>query len=96
MKALHGENAIEVALSEELGNKHCTFPVSFVKPSKSRDAEKFPLRNKAPQHIPPIESSGTKKITKFLKERKVRTKTAREYVARYSDPTCEDKWLAES
>ncbi|MBW0468467.1 hypothetical protein O181_008182 [Austropuccinia psidii MF-1] len=42
IKALHGENAIEVESSEELRNKHPTLPVSLVKPYKSSDAEKFP------------------------------------------------------
>ncbi|MBW0552082.1 hypothetical protein O181_091797 [Austropuccinia psidii MF-1] len=51
-------------------NKHHIFPVSLINQYKSSDSEKFPLRKKAPQHIPPIESSGTKKITKVLKERK--------------------------
>ncbi|MBW0504240.1 hypothetical protein O181_043955 [Austropuccinia psidii MF-1] len=74
IKALHEENAIEVELYEELSNKHPTFPVSLVKPYKSSDAEKFPLRNKVPQNIPPIESSGTRKIPKVLKERKLRIK----------------------
>ncbi|MBW0588320.1 hypothetical protein O181_128035 [Austropuccinia psidii MF-1] len=41
IKALHGENAVEVELSEELNNKHPTFPVSFMKPYKSSDAENF-------------------------------------------------------
>ncbi|MBW0581930.1 hypothetical protein O181_121645, partial [Austropuccinia psidii MF-1] len=59
IKALHGENAVEVELSEEISNKHPTFPVSLIKPYKSSDAEKFPLRNKIPQVIPPIETSGT-------------------------------------
>ncbi|MBW0541302.1 hypothetical protein O181_081017 [Austropuccinia psidii MF-1] len=95
IKALHGENAIELELSEELSNKHPTFPVSLVKPYKSSDAGKFPLRNKAPQHISPIKSSGTTRITKVLKERKLRTKKVREYLVRYSDPTCEDECLAE-
>ncbi|MBW0582547.1 hypothetical protein O181_122262 [Austropuccinia psidii MF-1] len=72
IKALHGENAIEVELSDKLINKHPTFP-----------------------NIPPIESSGTRIITKVLKERKLRTKNVREYHIRYSDPTCEDEWLAE-
>ncbi|MBW0504377.1 hypothetical protein O181_044092 [Austropuccinia psidii MF-1] len=94
-KALHGENAIEVELSEELSNKHPRFPVTLVKQYKSSDAEKFPLRNTVPQHIPPIETPGTKKITKVLKERKLRTKKVREYLVRYSDPTCEDECLAE-
>ncbi|MBW0551794.1 hypothetical protein O181_091509 [Austropuccinia psidii MF-1] len=67
IKALHGENAVEVELSEELSNKHPKFSVSLIKPYKSSDAEKFPLRNKVPQAIPPIELSGIKKITKVLK-----------------------------
>ncbi|MBW0466729.1 hypothetical protein O181_006444 [Austropuccinia psidii MF-1] len=72
IEALHGENAMEEELSEELSNKHPEFP-----------------------HIPPIASSGTKKITKVCKERKLRTKKVREYLVKYSDPTCEDEWLAE-
>ncbi|MBW0555596.1 hypothetical protein O181_095311 [Austropuccinia psidii MF-1] len=67
IKALHGENAVEVELSEELSNKHSTFPVSLIKPYKSSYSETFPLRNKVPLVITPIESSGIKKITKFLK-----------------------------
>ncbi|MBW0551870.1 hypothetical protein O181_091585 [Austropuccinia psidii MF-1] len=89
IKALHGENAVEVELSEELRKKHPTFPVSLIKPYKSSDSENFP------QVIPPIESSGIKKITKVLKERNLRTNKVREYLVRYSDPTCEDQWLAE-
>ncbi|MBW0509987.1 hypothetical protein O181_049702 [Austropuccinia psidii MF-1] len=80
IKSLHGENEIEVGLSEELSNKHPTFPVSLVKTYKSSDSEKFPLRNKFPQKLPPDLSSGTRKITKVLKERKLRTKKLREYV----------------
>ncbi|MBW0541167.1 hypothetical protein O181_080882 [Austropuccinia psidii MF-1] len=93
--ALNGETSVEVELSEEPSNNHPTFPVSLIKPCKSSDAEKFPLRNKFPQAIPPIESSGIKKITKVLKERKIRTNKVREYLVRYSEPTCEDEWLAE-
>ncbi|MBW0525153.1 hypothetical protein O181_064868 [Austropuccinia psidii MF-1] len=95
IKALHGENSFEVELSEELSNKHHTFPVSFIKPYKSSNSETFSLRNKVPQVIPPIETSCIKKITKALKERKLRTKKVREYLVRYSDPTCEDEWLEE-
>ncbi|MBW0592377.1 hypothetical protein O181_132092 [Austropuccinia psidii MF-1] len=95
IKSLHGENAVEVELSEELSKKHPTFPVSLIKPYKVSDDGKFPLRYKFPQVIPPIESSGRKKITKVLKERKLRTNKVRGYLVRYSDPTCEDKWLAE-
>ncbi|MBW0559244.1 hypothetical protein O181_098959 [Austropuccinia psidii MF-1] len=32
VKALHGESSAEVELSEELSNKHSTFPVSLIKP----------------------------------------------------------------
>ncbi|MBW0586268.1 hypothetical protein O181_125983 [Austropuccinia psidii MF-1] len=95
IKALHGKNSVEVELSEELSNKHPTFPVSLIKPYKSSDSEKFPLRNKVPQFIPPIESSESNKINKVLKKRKLRTNKVREYLVRYSDPTCEDEWLAE-
>ncbi|MBW0520670.1 hypothetical protein O181_060385 [Austropuccinia psidii MF-1] len=93
--ALHGENAVEVELSEELSNKHPTFLVSLKNPYKSSDAEKSPLSNKVPKAIPPIESYGIKNITKVLKERKLRTNKVREYLVRYSDPACEDEWLAE-
>ncbi|MBW0557451.1 hypothetical protein O181_097166 [Austropuccinia psidii MF-1] len=73
MKALHGENSVEVELSEELSNKHPTFLVSLIKPYKYSDAELFPLRNEIPQAIPPVEPPGSKKITKVLIERKMRT-----------------------
>ncbi|MBW0582188.1 hypothetical protein O181_121903 [Austropuccinia psidii MF-1] len=95
IKALHGENTVEGELSEELSNKHPKFPVSLIKPYKYSDAEKFSLRNEFPQVIPPIETSGIKKITKVLKERKLRTKKVRKYLVRYSDPTCEGEWLEE-
>ncbi|MBW0588108.1 hypothetical protein O181_127823 [Austropuccinia psidii MF-1] len=95
IKVLHGENSLQVELFEEISNKHPTFPVSLINPYKSSDSEKFPFRNKVPQVIPPIETSGIKKITKVLKERKLRTKKVREYLVRYSDPTCEDEWLEE-
>ncbi|MBW0527663.1 hypothetical protein O181_067378 [Austropuccinia psidii MF-1] len=74
IKALHVEDAVEVELSEELSNKHPTFPASFIKPYKSSDADKLPLWNQVPQFIPPIEESGIKKITKVLKKRKLRTR----------------------
>ncbi|MBW0572825.1 hypothetical protein O181_112540 [Austropuccinia psidii MF-1] len=95
IKFLHGENAVEVELSEELSNKHPKFPVSLIKPYESSDAENFPLRNKVPQAIPPIESSGTRKITKALKETNLRTNKVREYLVRSSDPACEDEFLAD-
>ncbi|MBW0573755.1 hypothetical protein O181_113470 [Austropuccinia psidii MF-1] len=82
IKSHNGENAIEVELSEELSNNHPTFPLRKLKPYKYSNAEKIPLRNKVPQNIPPIESSGTKKVTKALKERKLRSKKLREFLER--------------
>ncbi|MBW0587879.1 hypothetical protein O181_127594 [Austropuccinia psidii MF-1] len=38
INALHVENAVEVELSEEISNKHPTFPVSLLKPYKSSDS----------------------------------------------------------
>ncbi|MBW0568092.1 hypothetical protein O181_107807 [Austropuccinia psidii MF-1] len=75
--ALHGESTVEVELSEELSNKNPKFPVSLIKPYKSGDSEEFPLRNKVLQNIPPVESPGTKKTTKLLKESKLRSKKVR-------------------
>ncbi|MBW0463291.1 hypothetical protein O181_003006 [Austropuccinia psidii MF-1] len=54
IKALCGENAVEVELSEEIIHKHRKFPVSLINPYKSGDSEKFPLRNEAPHNIPPV------------------------------------------
>ncbi|MBW0500214.1 hypothetical protein O181_039929 [Austropuccinia psidii MF-1] len=90
IEALNEKHSVEVELSGELSNKHPTFPVSLIKPYKSGDSERFPLRNKVAQHIPPVESSGIKKSTKVLKERNLRTQKVREYLVRYSDPACED------
>ncbi|MBW0583050.1 hypothetical protein O181_122765 [Austropuccinia psidii MF-1] len=87
------EKMLLVELAKELSNKHPTFPVSFMKPYKSSDAEIIPLRNKVPQVIPPIESSGSKKMTKVLKSRYLTTNKVREYLVRYNDPACEDEWF---
>ncbi|MBW0482881.1 hypothetical protein O181_022596 [Austropuccinia psidii MF-1] len=37
IKAFHGENTVEVELSEEFSNKYYTFPVSLINPYKSGD-----------------------------------------------------------
>ncbi|MBW0542884.1 hypothetical protein O181_082599 [Austropuccinia psidii MF-1] len=42
IKALHGENTVEVELSEELSNKNPKFIVSLIKPYKYSDSEKVP------------------------------------------------------
>ncbi|MBW0569657.1 hypothetical protein O181_109372 [Austropuccinia psidii MF-1] len=55
IKALHGPNAVQLALAGELINKHPTFPVSLIKPYSSSNKELFPLGNKHPLEIPPLE-----------------------------------------
>ncbi|MBW0582956.1 hypothetical protein O181_122671 [Austropuccinia psidii MF-1] len=74
IKALHGPNAVQLELTGELMNKHPTFPVSLIKPDSSSDKELFPLRNKPPLEIPPLEEGEEKKILKVLKERRTTKK----------------------
>ncbi|MBW0554932.1 hypothetical protein O181_094647 [Austropuccinia psidii MF-1] len=95
IKALHGPNAVQLELTGELMNKHPTFPVSLIKPYSSSDKELFPLINKPPLEIPPLEEGEGKTIMKVLKERRKRNKKEREYLARYRNPTQEDEWLLE-
>ncbi|MBW0464651.1 hypothetical protein O181_004366 [Austropuccinia psidii MF-1] len=95
IKALNGPNAVQLELTGELINKHPTFPVSLIKPYSSSDKELFPLRNKPPLEIPPLEEGEEKKIVKVLKERSTRNKKEREYLVRYRNPTQEDEWLIE-
>ncbi|MBW0465450.1 hypothetical protein O181_005165 [Austropuccinia psidii MF-1] len=93
IRALHGPNAVKLELTGELINKHPNFPVSLKNPYSSSDKELFPLRNKPPVKIPPLEEGEEKKLVKFLKERKTRNKKEREYVLKYRNPTQEDEWL---
>ncbi|MBW0519577.1 hypothetical protein O181_059292 [Austropuccinia psidii MF-1] len=94
--ALHGTNAVQVELSNELENKHPTFPVSLIKPYQPADKELFPLINPTPLTVTPVEQSEDKKIRKVIKERRLRGKNKREYLVRYRNPVHEDEWLAES
>ncbi|MBW0584428.1 hypothetical protein O181_124143 [Austropuccinia psidii MF-1] len=75
--ALHGPNAVQLDLTGELMNKHPTFPVILLKPYSSSDKELFPLRNKPPLEIPPLEEGEEEKIVKVLKERRTRNKKER-------------------
>ncbi|MBW0514891.1 hypothetical protein O181_054606 [Austropuccinia psidii MF-1] len=50
IKGLHGENTVEVELSEEHSNKHPTFPASLIKPYKSSDSEKFFEESSSPSY----------------------------------------------
>ncbi|MBW0524039.1 hypothetical protein O181_063754 [Austropuccinia psidii MF-1] len=95
IKALHGPNAVQSELTGELMNKHPTFPVSLIKPYSSSDKELFPLRNKPPLEIPPLEEGEEKKIIKVLGERRTRNKKERGYLVRYRNPNQEDEWLLE-
>ncbi|MBW0586509.1 hypothetical protein O181_126224 [Austropuccinia psidii MF-1] len=95
IKPLHGPNAVQSELTGELMKKHPTFPVSLIKPYSSSDKELFPLRNKPPLEIPPLEEGKEKKIVKVLKERRTRNKKETEYFLRYRNSTQEDEWLLE-
>ncbi|MBW0526480.1 hypothetical protein O181_066195 [Austropuccinia psidii MF-1] len=55
INALHGPNAVQLELTGELMNKHPTFPAILIKPYSSSDTELFPLINKPPLEIPPLE-----------------------------------------
>ncbi|MBW0539624.1 hypothetical protein O181_079339 [Austropuccinia psidii MF-1] len=92
IKPLHGPNAVQLELTGELMNKHPTFPVSLIEPYSSSDKELFPLRDKPPLEIPPLEE-GEEKV---LKERRTRNKKEREYLVRYRNPTQEDELLLEN
>ncbi|MBW0589294.1 hypothetical protein O181_129009 [Austropuccinia psidii MF-1] len=95
IKALHGPNAVQLELTGELMNKQPAYPVSLIKPYSSSDKELFPLRNKLPLEIPPLEEGDENKIVKVLKERRTRNKKEREYLLRYRNPTQQDEWLLE-
>ncbi|MBW0543702.1 hypothetical protein O181_083417 [Austropuccinia psidii MF-1] len=95
IKALHGHNAVQPELTGELMNKHPAFHVSLIKPYSSCDKELFPLINKPPLKIPPLEEGGEKKFVKVLKERRSRNKKEREYLVRHRNPSQEDEWLLE-
>ncbi|MBW0587863.1 hypothetical protein O181_127578 [Austropuccinia psidii MF-1] len=93
IKALHGRNAVQLELTGELMNKHPTFSISLIKPYSSSEKELFPLINKPPLEIPPLEEGEEKGIMKVLKERRTRNKKKREYLIRYRNPTQKDEWL---
>ncbi|MBW0464746.1 hypothetical protein O181_004461 [Austropuccinia psidii MF-1] len=80
----------------EHSHKNPKLQVILIKYYKIGDSEKLPLRNKVPHNIPPVEPSGTKEMSRFVKERNLRAKKVREYLVRYSDKALEDEWLAEN
>ncbi|MBW0554866.1 hypothetical protein O181_094581 [Austropuccinia psidii MF-1] len=74
IKALHGPNAVQLELTGELMKKRPAFPVSLIEPYSSCEKDLFPLRNKPPLEIPPLEEGEEKKIVKLLEERRTRNK----------------------
>ncbi|MBW0585334.1 hypothetical protein O181_125049 [Austropuccinia psidii MF-1] len=91
IKTLHGTNAVQVQLSEELENKHPAFPVSLVENYTSSYKELFLWRNETPLEVPPVDQSENKKLLKVLKEGRLRGKDEREYLVRYRNPQHEDE-----
>ena len=97
IKQLHGKNAVEVILSEELSRKHPVFPVSLVKPynTRSETIEKTPL----PIPMAETPSSEQLKVHKILKDKKERIngKDVRLYLVRYKNQSADkDEWLPDS
>ncbi|MBW0592208.1 hypothetical protein O181_131923 [Austropuccinia psidii MF-1] len=58
-------SVVQLELTGELMIQHPNFPISLIKPYISSDEEFFPLRNKPPLEIPPLEGE-EKKIVKVL------------------------------
>ncbi|KAI7938412.1 hypothetical protein MJO28_015332 [Puccinia striiformis f. sp. tritici] len=102
IKALHGRNAVEVILSEQLSRKHPVFPVSLVKPYQGRSAEEETIPDKQiPPPIPLLEplKGDVLKVHKILKDKKERIngKDVRLYLIRYKNASADrDEWLPES
>ncbi|MBW0470392.1 hypothetical protein O181_010107 [Austropuccinia psidii MF-1] len=67
IRELHGPNAVQLESTGELMNKHPAFPVSLIKTCISSDKELFPLINKPPLDIFPLEEGEGKRSVKFLK-----------------------------
>ncbi|MBW0553897.1 hypothetical protein O181_093612 [Austropuccinia psidii MF-1] len=78
IRELHCPNSVQLELTSEVMNKHPYFPASPTKPYSSSDKELFPLRNKPPLEITPLEEGEEKKVVNVLKERRTRKKMERE------------------
>ncbi|MBW0538530.1 hypothetical protein O181_078245 [Austropuccinia psidii MF-1] len=74
IKALHGPNAVQLKLTGQLMNKHANFLVILIKPYSSSDKELFPLRNKPPLEITPLEEGEEKKIVKIKEGQETKRK----------------------
>jgi len=97
VKNLHGKNAVEVILSEELSRKHPVFPVSLVKPYTPRSSEEEATPAAVP--ITEVPKSDQLKVHKILKDKKERIngKDVRLYLVRYKNQSADkDEWLPEN
>ncbi|KAI7959400.1 hypothetical protein MJO28_003191 [Puccinia striiformis f. sp. tritici] len=97
IKQLHGKNAVEVILSEELYRKHPVFPVSLIKPYTGRPEQ--PDVPSKPVPIADIPQSEKFKVHKILRDKKERVlgKDTRLYLVRYKNQSADkDEWLPES
>ena len=97
IKKLHGRNAVEVILSEELSRKHPVFPVSLIKPYDTRkdfDSSTVVVSIPILEEIP----SEKLKVHKILKDKKERIngKDTRLYLVRFKNQSADkDQWLPE-
>ncbi|KAI7940918.1 hypothetical protein MJO28_013203 [Puccinia striiformis f. sp. tritici] len=102
MKALHGRNAVEVILSEQLSRKHPVFPVSLVKPYQGRPTEENTIPDEqTPPPFPLLEplKGDVLKVHKILKDKKSRIngRDARLYLISYKNTSADrDEGLPES
>ena len=99
IKQLHGKNAVEVILSEELSKKHPVFPVSLVKLYHPRkEIVDKPVPVPIIQEVP-LDKDKPLKVSKILKEKRIREKgkDVKLYLVRYKNmPADQDEWLPES
>ena len=96
IKKLHGKNAVEVILSDELKQKHPVFPVSLIKPYSKREGAPLVKVN-----VPLEENKDTdkNKVSRILKDKKERIngKDVRLYLVRYKGESADkDEWLPEN
>ncbi|MBW0487314.1 hypothetical protein O181_027029 [Austropuccinia psidii MF-1] len=95
IREVHGPDAVQLEFTGELINKPPNFPVILMHPYTSSDKELFPLIDKPPLDIPPLEEEEEKKIVKVLQEKKTRNKEESKYLVGYKDPDQEDQWIIE-
>ncbi|MBW0464690.1 hypothetical protein O181_004405 [Austropuccinia psidii MF-1] len=70
IRALHVPNAVQLELTGELMSKHPDLSVSLRKPYRSSDEELFPLRNRPPLEISPLEEGEENKNCEIPQRKK--------------------------